>query len=179
MGPIVRSGLVSLMAGAVLAACGGVSSPAKKLAEAETQCARVYDAADLKPLAGKIAGPDTPPSSVLLTDTEKPDSAQRVALGRYAGVIAQCRALQDLAIGLPNSAEQRTRNATDELLARLEAGEISFGEYNRGIALTTAQRIADNEDEAIRQMRRSLTQPVFPPQGPPIYCGHNLQRPYC
>ncbi|MGE0093959.1 MAG: hypothetical protein AB7T40_05370, partial [Alphaproteobacteria bacterium] len=63
--------------------------------------------------------------------------------------------------------------------ARLEAGEISFGEYNRGIAMTAAQRSADNEDEAIRQMRRSLTQPVFPPQGPPIYCRPNLQRPYC
>lgn len=179
MGPAVRGGLVFLMAGAVLAACGGASSPAKKLAEAETQCARVYDAADLKPLAGKIAGADTPASSVLLTDTEKPDSAQRVALGRYAGVIAQCRALQDLAVGSPNPAEQQARTATDELLARLETSEISFGEYNRGIAMTDAQRTADNEDEAIRQMRRSLTQPVFPPQGPPIYCGHNLQRPYC
>lgn len=179
MGPAVRRGLAILIAGIALAACGGPSSPSQKLAEAERQCARSYDAADLKPLAGKIAGPGTPASSFLLTDPEKPDAAQRVALGRYAGVIAQCRAMQDLAMGPPNAAEQQARNATDELLARLEAGEIGFGEYNRGIAMTEAQRSADGEDEAIRQMRRSLTQPVFPPQGPPIYCGQNLQRPYC
>ncbi len=179
MVPAVGRGVVFLIAGAMLAACGSASSPSQKLAEAETQCARVYDAADLKPLTGKIAAPDIAASSALLTDTEKPDTAQRTALGRYAGVIAQCRALQDLAAGPPNTAEQRARDATDELLARLEAGEISFGEYNRGIAMTGAQRNADNEDEAIRQMRRSLTQPVFPPQGPPIYCGRNLPRPYC
>lgn len=179
MGPAVRRGLIVLIAGAVLAACGGASSPSQKLAEAETQCARIYDAADLKPLAGKIAAPDTAASSVLLTDAEKPDTAQRIALGRYAGVIAQCRALQDFAVGAPNTAEQQARTATDTLLARLEAGEISFGEYNRGIALTENQRNTDNEDEAIKQMRRSLTQPVFPPQGPPIYCQPNLQRPYC
>ena len=168
-----------MIAATALAACGTPASSAKKLAEAETQCARAYDAADLKPLAGKIAAPDTPASSVLLTDPERPDAAQQRAIGRYAGVIAQCRALQDLAVGSPNTAEQNARNATDELLARLEAGEISFGEYNRGIALTENQRNTDNEDEAIKQMRRSLTQPVFPPQGPPIYCQPNLQRPYC
>lgn len=179
MGPFVRSGFAVLVTGAMLVACSGASSQSEKLAEAETRCARLYDAADLKPLAGKIAGPDTPASSVLLTDPDKPDTAQRIALGRYAGVIAQCRALQDLATAAPNAAEQQARNATDELLARLEAGEISFGEYNRGIAMTEVQRSADNEDEAIRQMRRSLTQPVFPPQGPPIYCQPNLQRPYC
>jgi hypothetical protein len=179
MGAAVGRGLVFLIAGAMLAACGDASSPSQKLAEAETQCARIYDAADLKPLAGKIAGPGTSASSSLLTDPEKPDTAQRIALGRYAGVIAQCRAMQDLADGAPNTAEQQARNASDELLSRLEAQEISFGEYNRGIALTEAQRNADNEDEAIRQMRRSLTQPVFPPQGPLIYCGRNLPRPYC
>lgn len=179
MGPFVASGFAVLMTGAMLAACGGASSPSKKLADAETQCARAYDAADLKPLAGKIAGPGTPASSSLLADPEKPDTAQRIALGRYAGVIAQCRAMQDLAEGAPNTAEQQARNASDELLSRLESGEISFGEYNRGIALTEAQRSSDSEDEAIRQMRRSLTQPVFPPQGPPIYCQPNLQRPYC
>ena len=179
MGAVVRGGLVCLIAGAALAACGGASSPSKRLAEVETECARAYEAADLKPLAGKIAGPDTPASSVLLMDAAKPDSAQRVALGRYAGVIAQCRALQDLAVGPPKPAEQQTRNTADELLARLERGEISFGEYNRGMSMVDAQRIADQKDETIRQMRRSLTQPVFPPQGPPIYCGHNLQRPYC
>jgi len=178
MGAAVRHGLIVLIAGA-LAACGGSSSPSQKLADAETRCARIYDTADLKPLAGKIAAPDTPASSTLLTDPEKPDASQRIALDRYAGVIAQCRALQDLAVGAPNTAEQHARNATDELLVRLEAGEISFGEYNRGIALTETQRTADNEDEAVQQMRRSLTQPVFPPQGPPIYCWHNLQRPYC
>lgn len=178
MGSFVRSA-IAVLAGAMLVACGNSSSASKKLANAETQCARVYDAADLKPLEGKIASPDTPATSILLTDATKPDNAQRVALGRYVAVIAQCRALQDLAVGSPNPAEQQVRNATDELLARLEAGEISFGEYNRGIAMTEAQRTSDNEDEAIRQMRRSLTQPVFPPQGPPIYCGHNLQRPYC
>lgn len=179
MGPLVRGGFVAFMAGAILTACGGATSSPQKLAEAERECARSYDAADLKPLAGKIAGPGTPASSTLLTDPDKPDTAQRIALGRYAGVIAQCRAMQDLAEGAPNTAEQQARNASDELLSRLEAGEISFGEYNRGIAMTEAQRSADNEDDAIRQMRRSLTQPVFPPQGPPIYCGHNLQRPYC
>ena len=179
MGAALKHGLVLLIAGAALAACNAPSSSSKKLADAEAQCARVYDSADLKPLTGKIAAADTPASSMLLTDPDKPDASQRAAIGRYAGVIAQCRALEDLAVGMPNTAEQHTRNATDALLARLEAGEISFGEYNRGIMMTNAQRNTDNEDEAIKQMRQSLTQPVFPPQGPPIYCQPNPQRPYC
>lgn len=179
MGAALRRAASFVVMVTVLAGCGSGATREKHLAAADARCAEIYAEANLAPLAGKIAGPESGPSSAAMTLAERPDAAERDAVGRYAQVIAQCRAVQDAVLGPPNAAEEQARKVTDGLLRRLHDGAISFGEYNRGIALAHTQRTAEAEDEQIRQMRRSLSQPVFPPQGPPIYCGHNAARPYC
>ena len=179
MGTTLRQAASFVVMATVMAGCGSGAAREKHLAAADARCAEIYAEANLAPLAGKIAGPESGPSSAPMTLAEKPDAAERNAVGRYAQVIAQCRAIQDTVLGPPGAAEEQARKVTDDLLRRLQDGTISFGEYNRGIALAHAQRTAEAQDEQIRQMRRSLSQPVFPPQGPPIYCGHNTARPYC
>lgn len=184
MGPAVRTFLATAACAWLLGGCADDAAKKRALAEAQARCSQLYAEADIGSIKDKIvvSGDAARTSFALMAETAKPDAAERAAVGRYAKAIGECRAVHDAAVGEPGAIEQRARTAADALRARLYNGDITFGEYNRGIAQINADRDAEvekerKEAERARQLRQALTYPSYP-AGPYYYCWH-YAWPYC
>lgn len=148
-------GLISLL---VLSACAS-QDPRQASDEVKQYCASRYEDKRIDPIRDKVLIPiavDQPQPIEILANRQKANEAEKKALLALSEARNACNTFTESRVGQAPSYRQHTQDRITTSLADLYAGDISFGEFAKGLLFIGERDKLAREDleRAVRQHER-------------------------